>query len=152
MSKTLNEAITEDLKAAMRDKNTVALTVLRGLKSALKYAAIEKGGAEGELDETEALAVVRKQIKQRQDSVESFKSAGRDDLVEKEEAETKILEAFLPAGLSDAEIGELADSAIAELGATSKKEMGAVMKRLQELAAGRADNRALSSAVAQRLS
>jgi len=141
----------DDIKLAMREKNTVALTVLRGLKSAFKYAAIEKHGADGELEEAEVIAVVRKQIKQRQDSVASFQEAGRQDLIDKELEEVGVLENYLPVSLSEGEISELVGAVITELGATSKKEMGAVMKVLQERAAGRADNKVLSKEVMQRL-
>lgn len=148
---SLSQSLTEDLKTAMRAKDTVALTVIRGLKSALKYAAIEKLGAEGELDETDAIAVVRKEVKKRQDSVASFETGGRPDLAENEKAEIVVLEKYLPVAMSNDELVALVESVIAEVGATSKKEMGNVMKVLQERAAGRADNRALSTEVAKRL-
>jgi uncharacterized protein YqeY len=148
----LSQQINDDLKNAMREKNTVALTVLRGLKSAIKYAAIEQGGANAELDDTAAVAVIRKQIKQRQDSIESFTSGGRDDLIAIEKAELEVLEKYLPAGLSDDEVASLVDQAIAETGAESRKDMGAVMKILQESTAGRADNKTLSQLVMSKLS
>lgn len=148
----LNQQIGEDLKNAMRAKDSNALMVLRALKSAIKYAAIEKGGADAELDEVEALAVIRKQIKQRQDSVEEYKKGGRDELVEKESAEIAVLENYLPAALAEEEVNAMIDASIAEIGATSRKDMGAVMKVLQEKIAGRADNKSLSQGVMQRLS
>ncbi len=148
----LNQQISEDLKNAMRAKDSNALMVLRALKSAIKYAAIEKGGADAELDEVEALAVIRKQIKQRQDSVEEYKKGGRDELVEKESAEIAVLENYLPATLAEEEVNAMIDASIAEIGATSRKDMGAVMKVLQEKIAGRADNKSLSQGVMQRLS
>ncbi len=136
---------------AMRAKNAVRLNVLRALKSAVKYAAIEKGGAEGVLEDGEVLGVVRKEIKKRQDSATMYRDAGRRELAEKEEVEIGVLEGFLPAGMSDEEVGRLADEAVAEVGAASRKEMGAVMKVLQEKVAGRADNKVLSQAVMSRL-
>ncbi|CAN5281808.1 GatB/YqeY domain-containing protein [soil metagenome] len=149
---TLSERITDDMKVAMRAKDSSALAVLRGLKSAFKYAAIEKkGGADAELSETEALSVVRKQIKQRQDSAESFRSAGRDDLLQVELAEIAVLESYLPQALTDAEVEALVDRVIADQGATSRKDMGPVMKTLQDEAAGRADNKVLSGLVMKRL-
>ncbi len=148
----LSQQINDDLKNAMREKNSVALTVLRGLKSALKYTAIEQGGADAELDDTAAIAVIRKQIKQRQDSIESFTQGGRDDLISSEKAELAILETYLPADLSDAEVAALVDQAIAESRAESRKDMGAVMKILQESTAGRADNKTLSQLVMSKLS
>ena len=143
--------LTEDIKNAMKAKDTVALNVIRGLKSALKYAAIEKLGAEGELAEADAMAVVRKEIKKRQDSVASYESAKRQDLADTEKAEIAVLEKYLPAAMSAEEITTLVESVIAEFGATSKKEMGAVMKVLQERTAGRADGKTLSGEVSKRL-
>jgi len=148
---TLNEKIGNDLKDAMRAKDQVAMTALRALKSAVKYAAVEKHGADGELGDTDVLAVVRKQLKQRRDSAEQFTSGNRPDLADKELAEIAVLERYLPAAMSDAEVQKLTESVIAELGATSKQQMGQVMKVLQERAAGRADGKTLSQAVALRL-
>ena len=143
--------LAEDIKTAMRAKDTVALNVVRGLKSAIKYVAIEKFGAEGELPDADALNVVRKEIKKRQDSVASYEQANRQDLVDTEKAEIAILEKYLPAAMTAEELTALVDSVIAELGATSKKEMGAVMKVLQERSEGRADGKTLSSEVSKRL-
>jgi uncharacterized protein YqeY len=143
--------LTEDIKNAMKAKDTVVLNVVRGLKSALKYAAIEKLGAEGELAEADAMAVVRKEIKKRQDSVTSYEQAKRQDLADTEKAEIAVLEKYLPAAMSAEEITTLVESVITELGATSKKEMGAVMKVLQERTAGRADGKTLSGEVSKRL-
>lgn len=143
--------ISEDLKNAMRAKDTVALNVIRNLKSALKYAAIEKLGADGELGDTDALAVVRKEIKKLQDSVEGAEKAGRPEAVAAAKAEIAVLEKYLPAAMSTEELGKLVESVITELGATSKKDMGGVMKALQERVAGRADSKSISTEVAKRL-
>ena len=148
---SLHTEIAGQLKDAMRAKDTVAMNVLRALKSALKYAAIEKLGAEGELDATEAIAVVRKQIKQRRDSFESFTTNNRPELAGKEQAEIVVLERFLPAPLSAEEIETLTKAAIAETGATGKAGMGIVMKLLQERTAGRADGKTLSQTVSRLL-
>lgn len=148
---TFSARLTEDMKNAMKAKDTVALNVTRNLKSAIKYAAIEKGGADGELDDTEAIAVVRKEMKKLQDSLAGFEQAGRSDSADAIKTEIAALEKYLPAGMSADELTALVEAVIAETGATSKKEMGAVMKILQERAAGRADNRALSAQVAKRL-
>lgn len=147
----LSSQIVEDMKTAMKAKDSVALNVVRALKSALKYAALEKAGAEGELDDSEALQVVRREIKKRQDSVASYAQAAREDLAAIERAEIAVLEKYLPAALPAGELEALVVAVIAELGTTSKKDMGAVMKLLQERAAGRADNRVLSAEVAKRL-
>src|ERR1700719_319802 len=101
---TLAHRVDEDLKAAMREKNATKLGVLRMLKSGLKYAAIEKSGAEGELNEAEATQVIRKQAKQRQDSIESFEKGGRAELVAKEKNELSILNEYLPQAMSAAEL------------------------------------------------
>ena len=148
---TLNEQIMNDLKEAMKQKDQAAMTTLRALKSAIKYAAIEKVGADGELPEIDAIAVVRKQIKQRRDSVDQFTAGGRPDLAATESAEISVLERYLPAALSDAETEALVASVIAELGASSKQDMGRVMKALQDRSAGRADGKLLSQLVAKAL-
>ena len=148
---TLNEQIMNDLKEAMKQKDQAAMTTLRALKSAIKYAAIERVGADGELPEIDAIAVVRKQIKQRRDSVDQFTAGGRPDLAATESAEITVLERYLPAALSTEETEALVASVIAELGASSKQDMGRVMKTLQDRSAGRADGKILSQLVAKAL-
>src|SRR5437773_658586 len=128
---TVSERVDSDLKEAMRAKDTTKLGVLRMLKSALRYAAIAKSGAETELSDAEAAQVIRKQAKQRQDSIESFEKGGRADLAEKEKEELSILDAYLPQAMSADEVGKLVRETIAEIGATSKAQMGTVMKALQ---------------------
>jgi uncharacterized protein YqeY len=147
---TLAERIDSDLKEAMRAKEAGKLAVLRGLKSALKYAAIEK--SEAGLDDVAATQVIRKQVKQRQDSIESFEKGGRPELAAKEKEELEILNAYLPKGLSAEELSALVRETIAEVGATSKAQMGAVMKALQTKVAGRADGKTLSAEVQRQLS
>lgn len=148
---TLAERIPQDLKDAMKAKDQGRLAVIRALKTALTNAAIEKGGLGTELTEAEELAVVRKQVKQRQDSASQFEQAGRTELAEKEKAEIAMLQAYLPAPLSAEEISALVDQAVAETGASSKADMGKVMKLLQERTDGRADGKTLSQEVAKRL-
>jgi uncharacterized protein len=144
---TLQERIDSDLKEAMRAKDTARLGVLRMLKSALKYSAIEKSGAEAQLDDTETTQVIRKQAKQRQDSIESFEKGGRAELAAKEKEELSILNSYLPQAMSAAELSKVVRETIAEVGATSKAQMGAVMKALQAKIAGRADGKMLSAEV-----
>src|ERR1700682_2129831 len=127
---TLQERIDADLKDAMRAKDAVRLGVLRMLKSALNYAAIEKS-SEGQLDDAAASQVIRKQVKQRQDSIESFEKGGRPELAAKEKDELEILNAYLPKGLSADELAKMVRETIGEVGATSRAQMGAVMKALQ---------------------
>jgi uncharacterized protein YqeY len=149
---TLSQRIDSDLKEAMRAKDATRLSVLRMLKSALKYGAIAKPGAEAELSDAEAAQVIRKQVKQRQDSIESFEKGGRTELAEKERKELSILNAYLPQAMSADEVAKVVREAIAEIGATSKAQMGAVMKALQAKIAGRVDGKTLSTEVQKQLS
>jgi uncharacterized protein len=142
----------EDIKNAMRAKDATALNALRALKTALTNAAIEKGSLSTVLEESEVMSVLRKQIKQRLDSIEQFEKAGRAELVATEKSEIEILSRYLPAALSDEQLLNILDQAIADTGATGKADMGKVMKRAQELAEGRADGKILSAAVMKRLS
>jgi uncharacterized protein YqeY len=143
--------IPEDIKTAMRAKDATALNALRALKTALTNAAIEKGGLGTALEESEVLALVRKQIKQRLDSCEQFEKAGRPELVVTEKAEIEILSRYLPAALTDEQLLAIIEEAVTDTGATGKADMGKVMKRAQELAEGRADGKLLSAAVMKRL-
>ena len=149
---SLQKRIDEDLKDAMRAKDAARLSVLRLLKAALKNAAIEKVGADGELSDPDAIAVIRKQVKQRQDSIESFEKGERADLAEKEKAEIAVLNNYLPQAMSAEELQKMVAETIAEVGATSRAQMGAVMKALQPKIAGRADGKTLSAEVARQLS
>ncbi len=149
---TVSERVDSDLKEAMRAKDTKKLGVLRMLKSALKYAAIAKSGAETELSDADAAQVIRKQAKQRQDSIESFEKGGRADLADKEKEELSILNGYLPQGMSAGEVARIVRETIVEVGATSKAQMGAVMKALQVKVAGRVDGKTLSAEVQKQLS
>ena len=148
---TLQQRVDGDLKEAMRAKDSTKVGALRMLKSALTYAAIGKSGAEGELSDAEAAQVVRKQAKQRQDSIESFEKGGRAELAAKEKKELSILNAYLPQAMSADELSKVVRETIAELGATSKAQMGEVMKALQAKVAGRADGKTLSQEVQKQL-
>jgi uncharacterized protein YqeY len=147
---SLFSGIEESLKQAMRNKEVEKLSLLRLLKSAVKYAAIEKGGADYAPTDEDVIAVVRKEIKKRQDSVESYEKANRPELVAKEKAEIDLLQAYLPAALSAEDIEKIVREAITEAGATTKAQMGAVMKLAQAKSAGRVDGKTLSGVV-QRL-
>jgi len=148
---TLLERVDSDLKEAMRARDATRLGVLRMLKSALKYAAIAKSGTEAELSEAEAAQVIRKQARQRQDSIESFEKGGRVELAKKEKEELSILNGYLPQAMSGDELAKIVRETIAETGATSKAQMGAVMKAVQAKVAGRADSRTLSAEVQKQL-
>jgi uncharacterized protein YqeY len=148
---TLLDRVDSDLKEAMRARDTTKLGVLRMLKSALKYAAIAKSGAETELSDAEAAQVIRRQAKQRQDSIESFEKGGRTDLANKEKEELSVLNAYLPQAMSAEELAKVVRETIGEVGATSKTQMGAVMKALQAKVAGRVDGKTLSAEVQRQL-
>ncbi len=148
---TISQTILEDMKTAMRAKDSVTLNVVRNLKSSIKYAAIEKLGADGELEDPDVITVIRKEIKKRQDSIASYAAANRPDLADTEKAELAVLEKYLPAALSQDELIAIVEAAIKETGATTKKDMGTVMKLVQERAAGRADGKTLSAEVSKRL-
>ncbi len=135
----------------MKAKDTLTMTVLRNLKSAFKYAAIEQGGADSELDDAASQAVIRRELKKREDAIESFEKGGRPELAEKERAESEVLKKYLPAELPTEEVEAIIAAVIADLGATSRKDMGRVMKAVQEKTAGAVDNKKLSSLVMSKL-
>jgi len=145
----LMDKIAADMKDAMRAKDATRLSTLRLLKSAVEYHKIEK--KQEQLTDAEVTAVIKKQIKQRQDSIEGFEKGGRADLVDKEKAELAVLKAYLPEELSQAQVEEVVKATIAELGATTKTDMGKVMKAVQAKLAGRADNRLVSQIVSANL-
>ena len=145
----LSEKIDSDLKDAMRAKDAARLSTLRMLKSAAEYYKIEK--KQEKLADADVIAVIKKQIKQRQDSIDGFEKGGRSDLVEKEKAEMAVLKTYLPEELSQPQVEEIVTAVIAELGATTKTDMGKVMKAVQTKTAGRADNRLVSQIVSSKL-
>jgi uncharacterized protein len=154
---TLSERIDHDLKEAMKARDTAKLGTLRMVKSAFKYAAIEKGGADAVVDDETAMSVLRKQIKQREDAAVGFEQGGRAEMAQKEKAEITVLAAYLPAALSQEELAALVKEAIIETGSAlgapvGKAQMGAVMKAVQAKAAGRADGKSLSTEVQKQLS
>lgn len=149
---TLAERIDNDLKEAMKARDAARLSTLRMAKSALKYAAIEKGGADAVIDDEIVTTVLRKQIKQREDAAAGFDQGGRPELAAKERDEIVLLAAYLPKALSLEEIVAIVKESIAEVGATSKAQMGVVMKLAQAKSGGRADGKTLSSEVQKLLS
>jgi len=142
----LTDQIAADFKQAMLAKDAARLATLRLLKSAIEYHKIEK--KQEQLTDADVTGVIKKQIKQRQDSIDGFTKGGRADLVATETAELAILKKYLPEELAPAEIEALVKAVIAELGATTRAEMGKVMKAVQAKTAGRADNRQVSQIVA----
>ena len=146
---SLQQRIAEELKQAMLAKDAEKLSTLRLLKSALGYAQIEK--KTDELSDADIVAVIQKEAKKRRDSIEQYRSGGRNDLADKEARELQVLETFLPQPLSAEELEQLIRATIQELGATSKKEMGPVMKAVQAKVAGRADGKTISGIVGRLL-
>jgi hypothetical protein len=144
----LKEQLDQDLKAAMREKDQLKLDTIRGLKSAIKYREIELMKP---LDDAGVLGVVSSEIKRRKDSIEQYRAGNRPDLADKEEAEARILQAYLPAQLSAGELAAKVDAAIARTGAKGPKDMGAVMKALLPEVQGKADGKAVSELVKARL-
>ncbi len=140
----LQDRIDSELKDAARAQDKRRLTLLRALKSAVKYREIEKGVA---LDDTEFLQVIGTMIKQRRDSVEQFTAGGRPELAENESAEIALLEVYLPRQLTDDELAALVQEAVAQTGAKTPREMGAVMKALQPKTQGKAEGKRVSDAV-----
>ena len=145
----LKEQLDTDLKAAMRDKDALRLSVIRMLKSAVKYREIELMKP---LDDAGVLGVIASLLKQRRDSVEQYKAGNRQDLVEKEEAEIAILQGWLPQQLTADELRAKVDEAIAKTSAQGPKDMGAVMKALMPEVQGKAEGKAVSDMVKARLS
>jgi uncharacterized protein YqeY len=146
---SLKDQIIADMTAAMKAKDAARTSTLRMLKAAIVNRQIEKGG---ELDDEEMSKLLRSQVKQRRDSVDQYQKAGRQELVEKELAETAVIESYLPQAASPEEIEQAVAAAVAETGATSMKEMGAVMKSTMALLAGKnPDGRLVSETVKKKL-
>jgi len=145
---SLKQQLTEDMKTAMRGGDKQRLGVIRLILAAVKQREVDE---RIELDDTQTIAVLEKMVKQRKDSVSQYAAAGREDLADVERAEMAVIEAYLPAKLSDAEIDALIDAAIAETGATSARDMGKVVAAVKAKAAGRADMGQVSGRIKQRL-
>jgi uncharacterized protein YqeY len=146
----LLDEIQRDMTAAMKARDEARLNALRLIKAALKRHEVDTGKP---LEAQTELKVLNTLLKQRQEAIEMFRQGGRADLAEKEEAERKIIEAYMPAEATEAEIEAAIRAAIQETGATSAKQMGAVMKAAQaKLAGKRVDGKALSEKVRARLS
>ena len=144
----LSEQIQRDTKEAMRSRDRIRTAALRMLSAALKNAELE---ADQELGEDGRQAVLRRQLKQREESAEAFRKAGRNEQAEHESAEAEIVREYLPAPLGQEELQRIVDRAIEETGAGGMKDMGNVMDRAMELSEGRAEGRELSALVRARL-
>ncbi len=133
---SLKEHITEDMKTAMRGKDAPRLGAIRLILAAVKQREVDERIT---LDDTQILAVLDKMLKQRNDSLSQFRAAGRDDLADKEQFEIDVIQAYMPAQLSDAEIDQVIKDAISETGASNAKDMGKLMGILKPKLQGRAD-------------
>jgi len=156
---TFLERIEQDLKAAMKSKEANRLSTLRMMKTAIRNREIEKRATladasltEASLTDEEALKVLQSLVKQRRDSIEQYQQAGRTELAEKEAAEIKVIEVYLPAALDEAAIAKIVEETIAETGASSAKEMGNVMKAVMAKLVGQTvDGKVVSQLVRAKL-
>ncbi|WP_075793210.1 GatB/YqeY domain-containing protein [Massilia putida] len=145
---SLKDQITDDMKAAMRAKDSERLSTIRLLIAEIKRKEVDE---RVELNDAQVLAVVEKMIKQRKDSITQFESGGRQDLADKEKSELAVLTAYMPAGLSDEEVAAEVAAAVAASGAAGPQDMGKVMGILKPKLAGRADMTAVSAQVKKAL-
>lgn len=141
---SLKEKITEDMKAAMRAKDTRKLGAIRLLTAAMKQKEVDE---RIELSDAHVLAIIEKMIKQRKDSIAQFEAGGRQDLADAEKAEVEVLSVYMPAALSEAEIQSEVAAAVAATGAAGPQDMGKVMAALKGKLAGRADMTVVSALV-----
>ena len=146
----LEQRIAQDYLSAMKSKDSATSAALSFLRAQLQNARIEKKA--DALEDADVIAVIKKQVKQRQDSIEQFQKGRRDDLVAKEAAELQVLHRYLPAQMPDSDLERIIDAVIKETGASGIKDMGAVMKAVGTQAAGRADGKTMSALVKQKLS
>lgn len=144
----LLEKIRADMKDAMKAREQARLSTLRMIVAAAMEKEVELKRA---LEDGDVLVVLQNQVKKRKESIEQFKAGGRQDLVDKEEAELKLLEAYLPAGLTEAEVEAAVEEAIRETGAASKKDLGRVMKAVMDKHKGRVDGKVVNKIVAAKL-
>jgi len=145
---TLKERITEDMKAAMRASEKERLSTIRMAQAAIKQREVDERIV---LDDAQVIAVLEKMVKQRRESIVQFEQGGRTDLADKEKAEIALLQSYLPAQLSEAEVEALIQEAVGSTGATSMKDMGKVMAAVKARAAGRADMGAVSARIKAQL-
>lgn len=145
---SLKDRLDSDMKAAMREKNAVTLSVVRLLKSAIKYREIELAKT---LEDAEIHAVIATEIKRRRDSVEQYRAGNRADLADREDAEIKVLQGWLPAQLGLDELRAKVEEVVRRLGAAGPKDLGAVMKALLPEVQGRAEGKTVSELVKARL-
>ena len=145
---SLQERLTEDMKAAMKAGEKDTLGVVRRAIAALKNARIDK---KADLDEQDEIKVVRSMAKQHRESIEQFRAAGREDLATKEEAELEILSVYLPPEMDEGQLDAIIDEVMAETGASSMRDMGTVIKAVMARTAGQAEGGVVSAKVKERL-
>jgi uncharacterized protein len=145
---TIAEQLTDDMKASMKAGNSARTGVVRLLRSSMKYEEIKLGHP---LDEAEALKVLQREAKQRRDSIDAYKAAGRQDLVSQEEAELALISHYLPEALSESEVSAIVDEVIAETGATDMKQMGAVIGGVMKRVGAKAEGGLVSKLVREKL-
>jgi uncharacterized protein len=148
----LKQKIQDELKQAMLARDILKTSVLRMLKSAITYYEIQKGGAGYEATDEDVLSVIQKEAKQRRDSIEEFKKAGRQELVDKEAKELEMLQVYLPQQMSEGEIKSLVQDALSQTGAKTMADMGKVMGALMPKVKGKADGALVSKIVRESLS
>lgn len=148
MSEAIKQQITEDMKTAMKSQAKERLAAIRLILAAFKQVEVDERIV---IDDERALVILSKMVKQRQDSINEYQKANRQDLVEKEQFEIDIIKTYLPAPLSEAEIKQLIQEAIAASGASSMQDMGKVMAALKPKVQGRADMGAISSKIKEQL-
>lgn len=146
---SLKDRVTEDMKAAMRARDSERLGTIRMITAAIKQREVDERIT---LDDTQVLSVIEKMIKTRKESIVQFRSGGREDLVARETREIELLQGYLPSQLSESEVDALIQQAIAESGATSIKDMGKAMALLKQKAQGRTDMAAASARLKAKLS
>ncbi len=151
----MENRIQTDIMAAMKAKDEVALTTLRGVKTAImqyKTSSNFKGDRDSNLSDSEVIKIMQKLAKERKETAEVYKNAGRTELAEKELAEANIIDSYLPKAMTESEVEEMVKTVIAEVGATSMKEMGLVIKNVNAKANGRTDGKTISTIVKRLLS
>ncbi|GGD04472.1 GatB/YqeY domain-containing protein [Pontibacillus salipaludis] len=147
---SLLERLNQDMKEALRNKEKERLSVIRMVKSSLQNEALKLG--KDELTEEEELTVLSREIKQRKDSLQEYKSAGRDDLAQKDERDIEIIQSYMPQQLSEDELDAIVQETIAEVGASSKQDMGKVMSAIMPKVKGKADGSLVNKFVQKHLS
>lgn len=145
---TLKAQITEDMKSAMRAKESTRLGTIRLLQAAMKQREVDE---RIELADADVIGIIEKMLKQRRDSIAAYESAKRDDLADIEKAEVVVLQAYLPKQLTEAEVEALLEKVVADTGAASMKDMGKVMAAIKPLVAGKADMGKISGLIKARL-